>query len=102
MPPVAAQVSVRVHRPLKGGPRELGGSVLLVEGLDNEALCGTRLTQGDTRLFLLKGGASEGRTRLLSSPLRLTLPNLDKLQAAVNGQCGLRNQWPNTGCCAVA
>ncbi|XP_075543126.1 uncharacterized protein LOC142576736 [Dermacentor variabilis] len=81
-----AQVSVRVHRPLKGGPRELGGSVLLVEGLDNEALCGTRLAQGDTRLFLLKGGASEGRTRLLASPLRLTLPNLDKLQAAVNGE----------------
>uniref|UniRef100_A0A131YXG7 Agrin n=1 Tax=Rhipicephalus appendiculatus TaxID=34631 RepID=A0A131YXG7_RHIAP len=81
-----AQVSVRVHRPLKGGPRELGGSVLLVEGLDNDALCGTRLTQGDTRLFLLKGGASEGRTRLLSSPLRVTLPNLDRLQAAVNGE----------------
>ncbi|XP_077534904.1 agrin-like [Haemaphysalis longicornis] len=80
-----AQVSARVRRALKG-PRELGGSVLLVEGLDNEALCGTRLAQGDTHLFLLKGGASEGRTRLLSSPLRLTLANLDRLQAAVKGE----------------
>ncbi|KAH9377619.1 hypothetical protein HPB48_019238 [Haemaphysalis longicornis] len=81
-----AQVSARVRRALKG-PRELGGSVLLVEGLDNEALCGTRLAQGDTHLFLLKGGASEGRTRLLSSPLRLTLANLDRLQAAVKVPC---------------
>ncbi|KAK8764462.1 hypothetical protein V5799_032929 [Amblyomma americanum] len=81
-----AHVSVRVWRALKG-PRELAGSVLLVEGLDNEALCGTRLAHGDSRLFLLKGGASEGRTRLLSSPLRLTLPNLDRLQAAVKVPC---------------
>ncbi|CAN7986255.1 unnamed protein product, partial [Ixodes pacificus] len=83
-----AQVSARVKRVFKG-PRELNGSVVLVEGLDGEGLCDAKLREGDTRLFLLEEvAASMARTRVLASPLRVTLPNLDKLQAAVHGTGG--------------
>lgn len=81
-----AQVSARVKRVFKG-PRELNGSVVLVEGLDGEGLCDAKLREGDTRLFLLEEvAASMARTRVLASPLRITLPNLDKLQAAVHDE----------------
>lgn len=80
-----AQVSARVKRVLKG-PRELNGSVVLIEGLDGEDLCGGKLREGDTRLFLLGQGASEARTTILASPLRITLPNLDRVEAAVSHQ----------------
>lgn len=72
-----------MKRVLKG-PRELNGSVVLIEGLDGEDLCGGKLREGDTRLFLLGQGASEARTTILASPLRITLPNLDRVEAAVS------------------
>lgn len=79
-----AQVSARVKHVLKG-PRELNGSVVLVTGLDNPELCDAKLKGGDTRLFVLHYfGDSGAEMRALASPLRITLQNLDKLQAAVN------------------
>ncbi|XP_064460157.1 agrin-like [Ornithodoros turicata] len=81
-----AQVSARVKRVLKG-PRELNGSVVLITGLDDPELCDAKLKGGDTRLFVLHFfGDSGAEMRALASPLRMTLPNLDKLQAAVNDE----------------
>jgi len=99
--PDMQRAKVEIKRVMKGGyvlsrlPRlPVGGMtvdhrrVVIVEGIGDPAICHSDARKHDTRIFLVNK-ASNGELRLNSSLVRITLDNIEKAEAAVNGKANL-------------
>ena len=58
--------------------------MVVVDGFGDPSICDSKIRRLDTRIFLL---SKDGRElKLKSSPVRLTLPNIEQADAAVKGR----------------
>ncbi|CAG0889276.1 unnamed protein product [Darwinula stevensoni] len=81
------RITIEVIRAKKGVSRR--GESLDVRGLENPTLCEdpSGISPGGYRIWFLKEDAEDSRRYLLlASPMRLTLDNLDRVNAAIRGE----------------
>ncbi|GFS69603.1 ntA domain-containing protein [Nephila pilipes] len=72
---------VLVKRVLKGD-RKLQSNAVVVSGLGNRLICQSFVKERDTRIFLVTE-MDNGFLQLNSSLLRISIPNLDLIEAAI-------------------
>jgi len=58
---------------------------VLVAGIGDRAICNSAARKYDTRIFLVSRNAGSGQLRLNSSLVRISLNNIERTEAAVNG-----------------
>jgi len=84
---------VEIKRVIKGSDVLLTGRTLsgvgsrprvLVAGIGDRAICNSEARKHDTRIFLVSR-SSDGQLRLNSSLVRISLDNIERTEAAVNG-----------------
>ncbi|GBN73583.1 hypothetical protein AVEN_125450-1 [Araneus ventricosus] len=75
---------VFVKRVLKGD-KKLQNNAVVVSGLGNRLICHSVVKERDTRIFLVSQ-IEDGFLRLNSSLLRMSIPNLDILDAVIKGK----------------
>ncbi|GFY72818.1 ntA domain-containing protein [Trichonephila inaurata madagascariensis] len=75
---------VFVKRVLKGD-RKLQNNAVVVSGLGNRLICQSIVKERDTRIFLVTE-MGNGFLQLNSSLLRISVPNLDLIDAVIKGK----------------
>ncbi|GFQ84019.1 ntA domain-containing protein [Trichonephila clavata] len=75
---------VFVKRVLKGD-RKLQNNAVVVSGLGNRLICQGIVKERDTRIFLVTE-MDNGFLQLNSSLLRISIPNLDLIDAVIKGE----------------
>jgi len=95
--------NVEIKRVIKGREVLLGGRSstfngfgarprVLVSGIGDPTICNSEARKYDTRIFLVStsrhaGGGGPLMLRLNSSLVRISLNNIERTEAVVNGQC---------------
>lgn len=77
------EIHNRTYNVIKRGPN--GRSMVMIEGFGDPHICESVVRKFDTRIFLLNKGEN-GDLKLNSSIVRLTLTNLERTYAAVEGK----------------
>ena len=85
---------VEIKRVIKGAEVLLGrgrrwtfnGRRVLVAGIGDRAICNSEARERDTRIFLVTRSQSNGQLTLNSSLVRISLNNIERTEAIVNGQ----------------
>jgi len=88
--------NVEIKRVIKGSEVLLGGRHgtftglsprprVLVAGIGDREICNSEARKYDTRIFLVSR-SSNGQLRLNSSLVRISLSNIERTEAAVNGK----------------